>query len=312
MATEPEFESWTSHGWGVKVDRPEVLFHLINSIAMLDKGRTYAWRGQSDAGWPLWPFLYRQLHHEGGEVTESLMVEAEQRILAEARRWGLGRDLGPSATDLHMLSVLQHHGVPTRFIDVTSNPMTALWFATAERRPDGNGRVPKTPGVLFAIDVTESQWYETFDHGQGQLRKEANGMFKPALNPLSDGMEVALNASRESGESFRVFPALPDDRMRAQEGFFVGSSVPKVHQAPGVLGFNPNGPAPGADKLNQLLKWDRGPGRPQKVPFCAIVIPEALKEKIRLPLKRTYNRRRRVLFPDVDGFREALERDQLD
>jgi hypothetical protein len=54
------------------------------------------------------------------------MRAEEIKIVEEARRWGLGRDLGPSATDLRLLALLQHHGVPTRLLDVTSNPMTAL------------------------------------------------------------------------------------------------------------------------------------------------------------------------------------------
>lgn len=111
---------------------------------------------------------------------------------------------------------------------------------------------------------------------------------------------------------FRAFPALPDERMKAQEGFFLGSSVPVRHQAPGVLGFNPLGSAPGDDKLKKLLDTEKGKGRPASVPLCAIVIPAAVKDKIRDPLKHTYNRRRRVLFPDVDGFREGLIRGQLD
>ena len=111
---------------------------------------------------------------------------------------------------------------------------------------------------------------------------------------------------------FRAFPALPDERMKAQEGFFLGSAVPKRHKAPGVLGLNPIGPAPGAEKLDKLLSTEKGQGRPASLPFCAIVIPAAMKDKLRDPLKHTYNRRRRVLFPDVDGFREGLVRGQLD
>ena len=79
-----------------------------------------------------------------------------------------------------------------------------------------------------------------------------------------------------------------------------------------MLGINPIGPAPGAAQLGKLLSTERGKGRPANVPFCAIVIPAATKDKLRDPLKRTYNRRRRVLFPDVDGFREALVCGQLD
>jgi hypothetical protein len=76
--------------------------------------------------------------------------------------------------------------------------------------------------------------------------------------------------------------------------------------------MNPLGVPPGAEKLDQLLSAEKGPGRPASLPFCAIVIPAAVKDKLRDPLKRTYNRRRRVLFPDVDGFREGLVRQQLD
>jgi hypothetical protein len=238
------------------------------------------------------------------EVTEELVRNRELEILEEARRWGLGRDLGPSATDLHMLAVLQHHGVPTRLIDVTANPMTALWFSTEEHAPDEEGGVRRSPGVLFAIDVTKTDWHETFQYGKQTWSSVAS--------PLGALYEQALTKSEKDRQMFRAFPALPDERMKAQEGFFLGSAVPRRHKAPGVVGINPLGSAPGSENLRKLLLTEKGPGRPASVPFCAIVIPAALKDKLRDPLKRTYNRRRRVLFPDVDGFREALARGQLD
>lgn len=305
MARPPTFENWLAHGWGIQVTTPHQLFRIISHIALLEQSRTYAWRGQNDASWDLSPSLYRRLATDGVTATEKKIREAELEILEEARRWGLGRDLGPSATDMHMLAVLQHHGVPTRMIDVTSNPMTALWFAVEEHRPDEDGNVRRSPGVLFAIDVSRTPWYETFQHGEGQT-------FEHLSHPLAATYKQALEKSKQEKEMFRAFPALPDERMKAQEGFFLGSSVPVHHRAPGVRGINPIGSAPGAEKLEKLLATERGQGRPASVPFCAIVIPAAVKEKIRDPLKRTYNRRRRVLFPDVDGFREGFVRGQLD
>lgn len=305
MARPPDFESWLAHGWGIQVQTPHQLFRIISHIALLEKSRTYAWRGQIDSSWDLSSSLYRRLAKDGSTVTEKKMRDAEVQILEEARRWGLGRDLGPSATDLHMLAVLQHHGVPTRLLDVTSNPMTALWFAVEEHQPDESGDARRSPGVLFAIDVSKTRWYETFQHGEGQT-------YAHLVNPLTATYELALAKSKEGGEMFRAFPALPDERMKAQEGFFLGSALPVHHRAPGVLGINPIGSAPGEEKLQKLLATEKGQGRPASVPFCAIVIPAAVKDKIREPLKRTYNRRRRVLFPDVDGFREGFMRGQLD
>lgn len=168
MARPPTFENWLAHGWGIQVQTPHQLFRIISHIALLEQSRTYAWRGQNDADWDLSSSLYRRLSKDGSTVTERKMREGELEILEEARRWGLGRDLGPSATDMHMLAVLQHHGVPTRLIDVTSNPMTALWFAAEEHRPDDDGEVRRSPGVLFAFDVTKTRWYETFQHGEDQ------------------------------------------------------------------------------------------------------------------------------------------------
>ena len=301
----PVFNNWLAHGWGIEVRTPHQLFKLISHIALLAQDRSYAWRGQADASWNLSASLFRQLATDGVEVTESAVRSRELEILEEARRWGLGRDLGPSATDMHLLAVLQHHGVPTRLIDVTSNPMTALWFATEEHPPNDAGEVKRTPGVLFAIDVTGTRWYETFQHSGGQTWGHLE-------NPLAATYTQALDASAEEKRLFRAYPALPDERMKAQEGYFLGSAVPRRHRAPGVLGVNPIGSTPGDEKLHKLLSKESGPGRPANLPFCAIVIPAAVKDRLRDPLKRTYNRRRRVLFPDVDGFRDAVARGQLD
>jgi len=301
----PKFEGWLAHGWGLQVSTPHQLFRIISHIALLAQERTYAWRGQNDASWELSASLFREVRGAGEEVTEDLVRTREAKILEEARRWGLGRDLGSSATDLHLLAVLQHHGVPTRLIDVTANPMTALWFAAEEHRPNGEGSVARTPGVLFAFDVTRTSWQETF-----HFEKQTWGT---VADPLRASYSQLLDQSARGKEMFRVFPALPDERMKAQEGFFLGSAVPKRHKVPGVLGLNPIGSAPpGEERLKQLLSAEKGPGRPANLPFCAIVIPATVKDKIRDPLKRTYNRRRRVLFPDIDGFREGLARNQLD
>lgn len=298
---------WTEHGWGIRVSDARELFRLVSHIALLEQSRIYAWRGQRDASWQFDSSLYRMLEKRDGDVTESDIRDEEKRILAEARSWGLGRDLGNSATDMHMLAVLQHHGVPTRLYDVTANPMTALYFAIQNEPAGGNGVIKKTDGVLFAVDVTDTRWYETFQH-------TGNRTYGDVAQPLTAPWERALELSATESGFFRAFPALPDERRKAQEGFFLGSVAPEAHAAEGVRGINltSKGP-PGAARLRNLLERDKpGRGRPARVPSIAIVIPRDVKEKIRNPLKRTYNRRPRVMFPDVAGFRDAFASGQLD
>lgn len=222
--------------------------------------------GPNDASWDFSSSLFRLVAGKGGVVTEDQIREKEQEVLAEADRWGLGRDLGPSATEMHMLAILQHHGVPTRLIDVTANPMTAMWFASEEHKPDDDGLVRRSDGVVFAIDVTETKWYETFRY--------ATQTHAHLSNPLKAGHENALAESASSGKTFRVFSALPDERMKAQEGFFLGAAVPERHEAPGIRGMNPPGPAPGDDVLAMLRANGR---KPESLPFCAIVIPAEVK-----------------------------------
>jgi len=300
---------WVKSGYGHKVASQDELMRAISRIGTLQEGRTYVWRGIEDSRYRMASSLYRSLSEEqtGQKVTtpnvridEEEMRARERALLREAREWGVGLDLGGLATDLNLLATMQHHNVPTRLLDVTSNPMTALWFACQQGQPND------AAGALFAIDVTDLPTYPTLDADNPTYARIEHG--------VRWSLRKALKESAEDSRPFLVRPVLRDGRMTAQEGLFIGGWTAAQGTVAGVDDLALIAPTPpGPDLLSSLFSpTERLQGRPPGLPFCVLVIPTAIKRRMRAHLKGTYNRTRRVLFPDIDGMRDALFRGDLD
>jgi hypothetical protein len=73
---------------------------------------------------------------EPSGITEKILIEAEIALISSMRAEGLGRLM----TDGELMMVLQHHGIPTRLIDVSVQPLEALFFAV-----DSSGEVAGRP-----------------------------------------------------------------------------------------------------------------------------------------------------------------------
>ena len=123
-------QAWRDTGWYYMPKSASELMTAVARVGTHGTNHRFAWRGHADADFIWTSSLHRLLEREGVSVTEKGMREREDPILDEARRWGLGVEGGQLVDDFQLLADLQHFGVPTRLMDVTSNPMTALWFAT--------------------------------------------------------------------------------------------------------------------------------------------------------------------------------------
>jgi len=88
-------------------------------------------RGQRK-DWPLIPNIARKIH-----VLE--ILDSEKVLINEFKRGAISHISSIPETDWDWLSIAQHHGLPTRLLDWTKNPLAALWFAVrkpAEYRKD--------------------------------------------------------------------------------------------------------------------------------------------------------------------------------
>nr|WP_314273763.1 FRG domain-containing protein [Schaalia odontolytica] len=191
----------------------------------LDSTGSNVWffRGQKDSSFAFTSTLYRRLLDASsdklylktpGEVEEA-MLQAELSLLDKARKIGIGRGL----TALETLTLLQHHGSPTRLIDVTSDWKVALFFA-CESDDDRDGR-------LFLIKTDPCRW-KKFPKDENAAERRNFPIWKdyhthfPYVEELSDKWLAG---------TWPILLPFSDPRMISQRGFFLVGGVPLLHGA---------------------------------------------------------------------------------
>lgn len=290
---------WRETGWLYeRAYSATAVMEAIGRLSAHSTSHRFAWRGLSSADYALTSSLHRRLEEDGASITEEVVREKELRILREARRWGLGVEGGQLVDDLQLLADLQHFGVPTRLIDVTSNPMTALWFASRDSRTSGTAR----SGLLVGINMS---WYREESGGVGKPQTVFKTVGAPPTTwaELSGGLGHRLSTGLGLDTPFVVSSSVPNPRLLAQEGYFLASAHPHASPSP-LASLRMDVPQGDPSVTRELFTNPRSRGNPRKLPFVAIIIPSRAKQQLRTYLKNTYSRTAKRLFPDFTGFRE--------
>lgn len=243
------------------------------------------------------PFVFRGLSDSSYRLETSLKRlqgpywQLEKHLLRNFRKYAEldARELG---SFWHLLSIAQHHGLPTRLLDWTYSPYIALHFATVNlERFDSDG-------VIWVVD-----YQKTHDHLPPALRNllKAEGAQAFTVELLAS-LQLHHSTHGIDESSFQEFvETLTEfDALGSRDEFLLFFEPPSMNERIvnqyALFSVMPNARRNIDDWLN---------GNPEF--FRRLVIPAELKWECRDKLDQC-NISERVLFPGLDGLSSWLKR----
>ena len=225
---------------------------------------TYAFRGLSDHRFNLRTSLAR---------LEGPYWKLEKHLIESFKKYAY-ESLAHRSSTWHLLSLAQHHGLPTRLLDWTYSPYVALHFATAD-----SDKFNKD-GVIWRVDTSEVNRCLSDSLSHILEERKALVFTVEMLDEVVPTLEQLDQFSRPPYLLFFEPPSL-DARIVNQFALFSVISNPRV-------------------RLDSWLA--ESPSY-----YSRIIVPANLKWEIRDKLDAA-NITERMLFPGLDGLSTWLKR----
>ena len=242
------------------------------------------YRGHSDGSWALLPQVFRT---DKDFANEHIYLREFQREIPE------------EASNMDLFDVLvkaQHYGIPTRLLDVSLNPLVALYFACANN--------DDKDGCVYRFD-NEFTYFQ--EHDLAKLIVHYIFKFKDMVNwndKMKNGLKKSLQRDGYLGFTGEVdellvgdqncifiLPKLSNSRIRFQQGAFILFNT-KLKVFPG-------------DKIRFLLPNEEDYSRVK--PSKKLIVKKERKKDMLIGLERL-GISERTLFPELENQSRCLVR----
>ncbi len=154
-----------------------------------------------------------------------------------------------SHSPIDILSIAQHHGMATRLLDWTKNPLAAIWFAVNEVPEEGNKY-----GVVWKLDTIQDDYIEDcnpFDIKEIKL-------FRPNLNIQRIINQNAIFSIHGYSEEFGIYLKLeeqPNYYSRLVKFIIPSDIFWKIRYDLDILGINKMSLFPDLDGVSKYVEW---------------------------------------------------------
>ena len=276
---------------------------------ILQESLIYYFRGESMDTWNLTPSVMRR-----SVADENSLRNAEGDMLVDFRS-RRAEDFVEAGSALDQMVIAQHYGLPTRLLDVTRNPLVALFHAS-EKSPEVDGRlhvfaVPKSLVKPFNSDTVSviTNFSRLRRNEQNLLLGKTTEETQDDTNPgygaeLTIGNRYALAMNRlyqfirlekpsfqeriDPKDLFRVIVVEPQqslERIRAQSGAFLISAFHERFEEMSIRGWTADAPL---------------------YHHYTLTVPSSSKVAIREELA-TFNITRETMFPGLEEAARAVK-----
>ncbi|WP_133161127.1 FRG domain-containing protein [Microterricola pindariensis] len=285
--------------WDIPVHSWEQFLEQTRALTETHGYRDMLWRGSGNADWALFSSLYRTLLDASPTrtpPTEDQMVAAEVETLRLAREDWRFDDM-PA---LELLARLQHFGAPTRLVDVSENPLVALWFAVERtlNTADADARVfafakPATRITLnSAWGGRDLRWHELTNDARRLVRRWGTGSLKYWRPPAYDSRISSQNAGFIVDGAPFAFEG--DRQLRSARGRSMPWSTEDLRHTSSLP--------------LRLSHIERDPISQYSAPVFTFRIARDAKAEIRQKLEANFGYRASTLYSDMVGLSDYLTR----